>query len=67
MPNRHTNKTAIISGGVAGAASGRLYVGNQVFSRTPLTGWPARLSGLVVSVAVSLVMFFACGLMQLGG
>lgn len=49
--------------GLAGAVSGRLYVGNQVFSRTPLTGWPARMSGLVVSAAVSLIMFFAYGLM----
>ena len=53
--------------GVAGAASGRLYVGNQVFSRKPLTGWPARVWGLVVSAAASLIMFFAYALMQLGG
>ncbi len=52
--------------GVSGAASGRLYVGNQVFSRTPLTGWTARVWGLAVSAAASLLMFFAYGLMQLG-
>lgn len=48
--------------GVAAVASGRLYVGNQVFSRTPLTGWPARLWGLVVSASTVLLMLFAYAL-----
>lgn len=48
--------------GLAGAASGFLYVGNQVFRRTPLTGWFARLYGMAVSASTLMFLFFAYAL-----
>lgn len=51
--------------GLAAAFSGRLYVGNQVFSRNPLVGWTARLAGLVYSALTAFVMLFAYGLLHM--
>jgi hypothetical protein len=52
--------------GLAAIASGRMYVGNQVFRRRPLNGVSARLYGLAVSAGAALLLWFAYGLMQLG-
>lgn len=46
---------------LSGVFSGRLYFGNQVFSRRPMVGWVARLTGMVFAAIVTFVMFFAYG------
>ena len=51
--------------GCVAAFSGRLYVGNQVFSRRPLVGWPARIAGMICVALVGFIMFFAFGLLHL--
>ena len=53
--------------GTAAACSGKLYVGNQVFSRTPLTGWPARLAGGLVSAGATSLILFGYAITFLGG
>jgi hypothetical protein len=53
--------------GAAAMCSGMLYVGNQVFARTPTTGWPARIAGAFVLVGTSALLFFAYGLTQVRG
>ena len=49
--------------GLTAAFSGRLYVGNQVFSRKPMIGQIARLAGLIYAALAAFVMFFAYGLL----
>ncbi len=50
--------------GLAASFSGKLYIGNQVFRRSPLTGWVARTAGIVVSALAAFIMLFAYGLMH---
>jgi hypothetical protein len=52
--------------GLTAAFSGRLYIGNQVFSRTPMVGPSARMAGMIYAALAAFIMFFAYGLMQLG-
>lgn len=53
--------------GVTAMLSGRLYVGNQVFSRTPLKGWPARAVGGITSILASALIVFAYSLTFIRG
>jgi len=53
--------------GVSALTCGRLYVGNQVFDRTPTTGWAARLYGALVSLASGSLVLFAYALTQIRG
>lgn len=48
---------------LSGVFSGRLYIGNQVFSRRPLVGWPARLTGMALTPIFAFVMWFVYGLL----
>ena len=60
----------LVAAAVLGAAamfSAKLYYGNQVFSRTPLEGWPARLAGGYVLAGASAFLFFAYALLQMHG
>jgi hypothetical protein len=62
--------SAVIAGfvlGVSALTSGRLYVGNQVFDRTPTTGWAARLCGAFISLGAAGLIFFAYALTQMRG
>jgi hypothetical protein len=49
---------------LSAVASGRLYVGNQVFRRMPLTGWAARSVGLLITGLVLFNMWFFYGLLH---
>lgn len=53
--------------GAAAVCSGKLYSGNQVFSREPTTGWPARGLGAVVFLAAAALIIFGYGLTQVRG
>ena len=46
--------------------SGRLYIGNQLFSRKPLLGVPARLAGIFLTGLFAFIAYFFYGLMLLG-
>ena len=48
---------------LAAALSGRLYVGNQVFSRRPLVGWVARSAAMILAALIAFLTFFAYGLL----
>ncbi len=50
---------------LAAAFSGRLYVGNQVFSRRPIVGWVARSVGVILAAVTAFIMFFAYGLLYM--
>ena len=53
--------------GLAATCSGKLYVGNQVFRRTPMTGWAARAMGIVVCSMAAFLMLLAYGLTHMRG
>ncbi|MGL5361930.1 MAG: hypothetical protein ACRDBH_03560 [Bosea sp. (in: a-proteobacteria)] len=53
--------------GVSALASGKIYIGNQVFSKEPTTGWVARMVGAVLFVSVGLLMWFFFGLLFIVG
>jgi hypothetical protein len=58
----------ILSGSILGAAaacSGKLYTGDRVFSRKPITGWPARIAGTLALLSTAILLVFAYGLMQM--
>ncbi len=50
---------------LAAAFSGRLYVGNQVFSRRPIIGWVARSLGVTFAALTAFIMIFAYGLLYM--
>jgi hypothetical protein len=50
---------------LAAAFSGRLYIGNQVFSRRPLVGWVARSAATILAALIAFVAFFAYGLLYM--
>jgi hypothetical protein len=54
--------------GLTAVFSGRLYWGNQVFSKTPspLIGWTARLAGMIVTGLFAFIMFFTYGIFSIG-
>lgn len=53
--------------GLAATFSGKIYIGNQVFRRSPLTGWVARTAGVVVSAMAAVIMLMAYLLLHLRG
>jgi hypothetical protein len=58
----------IISGSMLGAAaacSGKLYTGDRVFSRKPITGWPARIAGMLALLPTAALLILAYGLTQI--
>ena len=58
--------TAIIVGATA-VCSGMLYIGKQVFARTPTTGWSARIAGAFAAVGGTAIIAFAYLLSQAHG
>lgn len=50
--------------GASAVWSGRLYIGNQIFSRTPTTGWPARIAGAFLFTCAGAILLFAYALTQ---
>lgn len=60
----------IISGlalSLAAAYSAKLYVGDQVFKRTPTTGWSARLIGILLSAGIGLLFLYVYALTGMHG
>jgi hypothetical protein len=58
----------VLSGSILGAAaacSGKLYTGDRVFSRKPITGWPARIAGTVALLSTAILLVFSYGLTQI--
>jgi hypothetical protein len=53
--------------GVSAACSGLLYCGNQVFARTPMTGWRARATGIAVALASGGLILFGYALTTIRG
>lgn len=53
--------------GVAALFSGKLYVSGQVFTRTPTTGWAARVYGAFVAVSAAVLMLLAYGVTHMRG
>lgn len=55
----------LVSGVLVGASalfSGRLYIGNQVFSREPTTGWSAKVFGALILLSAGALFLFGYGL-----
>jgi hypothetical protein len=52
--------------GIAAACSGKLYRGDQVLSRTPMTGLSARIAGTMATLSALILLVFAYGLTQIG-
>jgi hypothetical protein len=57
---------AVLLMGGAAVCSGKLYRGDQVLRRQPMTGLSARIAGAMVALAALTLLFFAYGLSQLG-
>lgn len=53
--------------GMAAIFSGKLYVGIQVLTRTPLNGWTARAVGFFVSASAATLILFAYALSFIRG
>ncbi len=53
--------------GCAALISGRIYVGNQIFTRTPTTGAPARTVGGFVAGSAGALLFFGYALTTMNG
>ena len=53
--------------GAAALYSGKLYAANQVFARTPLTGWSARIAGGFVLAGAVTIIFFGYAITQTHG
>jgi len=41
------------------------YTGDRVFSRKPITGWPARIAGTVALLSTAILLVFSYGLTQI--
>jgi hypothetical protein len=52
---------------VSAIFSGKLYVGNQVFSATPTTGTAARIRGLVIAAMTGALLLFGYSLTFIRG
>lgn len=53
--------------GVAAMFSGRLYVGNQIFSREPTTGWLARLYGAFLFLCAAVLLYLGYAITHVRG